>query len=129
MRNRLLAHSPVEMAQTAEAVPIILKEVRIHRTDTQPQLAGIFLHPTPIVFSVPGDVNGDAWASAGDLLNLCRVRQLLAQISGRPRPMKDLEARPRIAIAPRGSLNTELLHGRNETVKSDTPLLQAIFDF
>ena len=30
---------------------------------------------------------------AGDLMHLSRVRQLLAQITGCPRPVKDLEAR------------------------------------
>ena len=129
MLTRLLPHRLVEVAQAAEAVRIILKEVWIHGTDTQAKLAGVFPHGTPIVFSIPGNVNGHAWATAGDLLNLGRVLQLLAQISGRPRPMKDLEARPRITIAPRGSLNIELLHGRNEIVKIDTQLLQAIFDF
>src|SRR5215813_10521979 len=115
--NCSLPNRLVEMAQAAEAIRIILKEVWIHGTDTQAELAGVFLHRTPIVFSVPGNVNGDAWTRAGDLLNLGRVLQLLAQISGRSWPMKDLEARPRITIAPRGSLNIELLHGRNEIVK------------
>src|SRR2546423_13806577 len=108
MRNRLLAYSPVEMAQTAKAVRVILKEVRIHGTNTQAELPGILLHGMPIIFSVPGNVNGDTRTDAGDLLHLGCVRQLLAQITGCPRPVKDLEARPRVAIAPRGSLDAEL---------------------
>src|ERR1700674_4132337 len=91
MRDRLLAHSPVEMAQAAEAVRVILKEVRIHSTNTHAELPGVFLHGLPVIFSIPGNVDGNSRADARDLLHLSRVGQFLAQIAGRPRPMKDLE--------------------------------------
>src|ERR1700680_1861287 len=93
MRDRLFAHSPVEMAQAAETVRVILKEVGIHSTNTQAELPGVFLHGTPVIFSIPGNVDGNSRADARDLLHLGRVGQLLAQIAGRPRPVKDLEAR------------------------------------
>src|SRR5438270_9548526 len=104
------------MAQAAEAVRVILEEVWIHGTNTQAELPGILLHGLPIVFSVPGNVNGDARADAGDLMHLGRVCQLLAEIAGCPRPVKDLEARPRISVAPRGSLDAELLHGPDDAI-------------
>ncbi len=90
--NRSLPNRLVEMAQAAEAVRIILKEVWIHGTDTQAELASVFLHRTPIVFSVPGNVNGDAWTGPCDPLDLGRVCQLLTQMTGRSWPVKDLEA-------------------------------------
>src|SRR6266566_8531611 len=97
------------MAQATEAVGIVLKEVRVHRADAQAELSGVLLHCLPIIFPVPGYVDGDARADAGDLLHLGRVCQLLAQGASSPRPVKHLEARPRIAIAPRGRFNGELL--------------------
>ena len=88
------------MAQTAETVYIVLKEVRIYGSNTQAKVSCIHLHCMPIVFSVPGNVNSDAGTDTGDLMHLGRVCQLLAQIAGCPRPVKDLEARPGISIAP-----------------------------
>ncbi len=100
MLNRSLPNRLVKVAQAAEAVCVILKKVRIHGTNTQAELPGILLHCLPIVFSVPGNVNGDAGTDAGNLLHLGRVCQLLAQIAGCSRPGKHLEARPRIAVSP-----------------------------
>ena len=68
MLDRSLSHLFVEMAQAAETVYIVLKEVRIHGTNTQAELPCILLHCLPIVFPVPGNVNGDAWTDTGDLV-------------------------------------------------------------
>ena len=122
MLDRSLPHFLVKMEQAAETVHIVLKEVRIHGTNTQAELPCIHLHCMPIVFSVPGNVNGDAGTDTGDLMHLGRICQLLAQIAGCPRPVKDLETRPRISIAPRGSLDAELLNGCNNAIESDTSL-------
>jgi len=129
MRNRSLPYLLVGMAQAAETVRIVLKEVRIHGTNMQAELRCILPHCMPIIFSVPGNVNGDTGTNAGDLMHLGRVCQLLAQIAGCSWPVKDLEARPGIAVSPRGSLDAELLNGCDDAVDSDTSLLQAIFDF
>jgi len=91
--NRQFAHSLVKMAQAAEAVTIVLKEVRVHRADTQAKSIRVLFHGLPIVFPVPRNVNGNAGADAGDLVDLSRICQLLAQSPGRSRPVKYLEAR------------------------------------
>src|SRR5260221_2098669 len=129
MHDSSLPHLIIEMAQAAEAVRVILKEVRVDGADTQAKHMGIVFHCLPIVFHIPGNVDGDTRASTGYLVDLGRVCQLLAQVTGCSRPVKHFEARPRIAVAPRGSLDSELLNGRDDAVDSDTSLLQAIFDF
>src|SRR5579872_5011360 len=125
----LLAYLPVEMGQAAKTIYVFLKEIRIDCTNMQPKRTGIVLDSRPVILLIPGNVDGDTRTYACDELNLSRIRQLLVQISGCPRPVKDLEARTRITITPRGGFNIELLHGFYETVKGDTSLLQAIFDF
>src|SRR5260370_30207409 len=116
MLNRSLPDRAVVMAQAAQAVSILLKEIRVHRADTQDNLRGVCTDGVPVVFFVPRDMDGDARANAGDTLHLGRVRQFLAQRAGRPRPAEDLEARPRISIAPRGRLDVELLQSGDDSI-------------
>ena len=110
MRDRLLPNLLVDMAQTAKTIGIFLKEVRIDSTNTQAKCMRILFHRLPIVFHVPGNMNGDARTDARDVVDLCRVCQLLTQITGRPRPVKHLEARPRVAIPPGWRFDGELLN-------------------
>src|SRR5579864_9275593 len=109
MLDCALSYLLIKMAQAAEAVTLLLKEIGIDCANTQAKSIGIILHCLPIVFPIPGYVNGDAWADARDLVDLGRVCQLFAQGAGRSWPMKHLEARARIAITPRGRFDGDAL--------------------
>src|SRR5579884_1353941 len=129
MVNCLLPDSLIKMAQATEAVYIILKEVWIDGPDMQSKLLRVFLHSLPVIYFIPGNMNGDTWANTHNSLYLCRVIQLLTQCPRRAGPMKHLEARPRISIAPGRRLDAELSHRLDNIFEIDTLLLQAVFYF
>src|SRR5579884_1143963 len=119
----------IEVAQAAQSIHVFLKEIGVDGPQAQAQFGGVSFHRLPVLYFVPGDVNGDAGADARHFVDLGGIDQLLPQRARRAGPVKDFEARPRIAIAPRWRLDAELLHGRDYAVDSDSSLLQAVFDF
>src|SRR5215470_11868125 len=110
MLDRSLSHMFVKMAKTPQTVDVVLKEVRIHSPDMYTELLCICFHRIPIIFLVPGYMYSDTRADTSDFMYLGCVCQLFEQIARCSRPVKDLEARPRIAISPGGSLDIELLN-------------------
>src|SRR5579885_1406744 len=98
MRDSSLPHLLIEMTQAAEAIHVILKEIRIDRANPQTKSTRIFLHRLPVIFLVPGNMDGDAGTDAGNSLHLSCIIQLFTQRCGRSRPVKYLEARARITI-------------------------------
>src|SRR5260370_35115291 len=84
----------VEMTKAAEAVHILLKQIRIDRAYAQSQWADMRFDRLPVIYLIPGYVNGNTGANASDFVDLRRVCKLLTQATSRSWPVKDLERVP-----------------------------------
>lgn len=73
MLNPSLPYHLIPVAQATETIALFLKEIRIDRTDAQAKRMCIVFHRLPIIFHIPGDVNGDAGTNPCDIVHLGRV--------------------------------------------------------
>ena len=105
--ERLPANRLVRVAQAAEAVGVIAEDVRVDRADAQTLLLGEAAKLAPVVDPIPGHMERDRGAAAGEPVDERRVGDPLPHVAGRARPGEDVEARPRVAVAPRGRLDLE----------------------
>ena len=95
------------MAQAAEAVLVVAEEIRVDRPDANTLLLSKASQPPVVVDRVPRDVQGDAWTASGQVVHEGGVGDPLLHSTSGPRPGVDVEARPRIAVAPGRGLDLE----------------------
>ena len=105
--ERLRAHGGVGVAEAAEPVVVVAEQVRVDGADADAEPLGVAAQLGPVVDAVPRHVDRDARADAGQLVDERRVGELLPDVPRRTRPRVDVEARARVAVAPRGRLDLE----------------------
>ena len=95
------------MAEAAEAVRVVSEQVRVDRADPHALLLGVAPQLAVVVDRVPGDVERDARAAAGQAMDERRVGDPLVHVACGARPRVDVEARSRVAVAPGRRLDLE----------------------
>src|SRR5687767_917555 len=95
------------MTEAPEAVLVVAEKVRVDRPDSDPALLGVTPQLAPVFDPVPGNVDGDARAAAGQAMDERRVVDPLPDGPGRAGPRIDVEARPGVAVPPRRCLDLQ----------------------
>ena len=111
MRYCTPPHRGVRMAHTAQSVHVVLEDVRVHRADAHTPFRGVNNQALPVVHPVPGNVDGDRWADAGQAVNQRRVIHLLPHRAGGARPREHRKARTGVSVSPRWRLNRKTRQG------------------
>ncbi len=106
----------VRAADAAEAVGVVAEQVRVDRTDAEAAFPGVGAQRRVVVDGVPGDVEGDARAAAGEPVDERRVRDPFPHVARRARPGIDVEARSRVAVPPARRLDLERPQAREHVV-------------
>ena len=100
MLQRPTPNRRIRVAQAAEPVDVILEEIRVDRTDPYALPRGEAGELRPVVDLVPRNVNGDARAGPGQLMNERGVGNPLIDRACRAWPWVDMEACAGVAISP-----------------------------
>src|SRR6266498_4449852 len=95
------------MAEAAEPIGVVAKEVRADGADADPLILRVRSQARPVVDSVPGHVDRDAGTAAGEGMDERRIVDPLVDGAGGSGPRVDVEASARVAVAPRGRLDLE----------------------
>jgi len=101
----------IRMADAAQPVIVVLEQVGVHRSDLKPQAGGVLPQAFPIFYFIPRDVDGHRGTHACESMHHRRVRQLLVDVPGCPRPWKHLKTSAGVAITPGGRLDPLPLQG------------------
>ena len=113
------------VAQRAQAVRILLEDVRIHRADGE--AAGLCMGPEcgPVVVrgAVPRDVNRHGRGDPREPLHHGRVVDLLENRARRAGPGKNMKPRARVRVAPGGRFNPLLVQRGLDRRHGNAPLL------
>ena len=107
MFERACANAGVRVAEAAEPVLVRAEEVRVDRADADALLLRVLAERAVVVRRVPGDVQRDRGAAAGQAVDERRVREPLVHGARGARPGVDVETRAGVAVAPGGGLDLE----------------------
>jgi hypothetical protein len=107
VRECPFADGAVGVTEAAEPVGIVSEQIRVDRADANPLLLGVARERRVVVHRVPGDVEGDARAAAGEPVHERRVVDPLEHVARGTGPRVDVEARPGVAVSPGRRLDLE----------------------
>ena len=93
------------MANTAEAVVVLLEHVRVDGADAQPELGGVLGQLPVVVDPVPRDMESYRGGHPGQPMNEGGVFDLLVRVTGRGRVTEHLEPCTGVAVSPRRRLD------------------------
>src|SRR5204863_3784839 len=105
--ERACATAGVRVAEAAEPVLVRAEEVRVDRADADALLLRVLAERAVVVRRVPGDVQRDRGAAAGQAVDERRVREPLVHGARGARPGVDVEARAGVPVAPRRRLDLQ----------------------
>ncbi len=108
MLDGLAAYGWIAMAQTAQPIHVLLKQIWVDRTNRQAQLFCRSCHVAIVIDSIPGNMDGDGRANASNALHLGGVREFFIDSARRTRPGKNFKTCARVAITPGGSFYFQL---------------------
>src|SRR5262249_62201957 len=87
--ERPSAHVLIRVADAPEPVLVVAERVRVDRADPEPALGGVLRQAGPVVDAVPGGVERDRGAAAGEPVDERGVVDPLPAGPRRPRPRPD----------------------------------------
>ncbi len=122
MFQRLTSNGRIRVAQAAKPVDVILEEVWVDSTYPDALSFGEPYEFLPVVDLVPRDMDRDARAGPGQLMDERRVRNPLMDRARRAWPWIGMEASAGIAIPPRRRLDRELSQLHQSRVDVDSTL-------
>ena len=105
-------------------VRLILKGIRIHRIEGEPQCFGLFPQCAIVVDLVPGEVRRDPRRDRRELLDDPTIFKLFVNIVGFPREWKPCEARPAPSDSPTRNCYAERCDLLQNYVNIDAPPAQ-----
>ena len=128
MVERQLAQRAGWVAQRAEAIFLILKDVWVNRTDCDPARLGILAHGNIVVVGglIPRNMHRDRGRHAGQLVDNGGIIQLFLGGARGAGPGEGLEAGAAVGIAPTGRLNMLCLQVGLHGIDID-PLCRQLF--
>ena len=114
--HRLRAHARVRVADAPEPVLVLAEQVRVDRADPDAPAGGVVAERGPVVDTVPGDVERDGRAAAGEAMDERGVVDPLPDGAGGTGPREDMEAGAGVPVAPGRGLDLERGKPRSKAV-------------
>ena len=126
----LASYCGARVAEGAELVAVllsglVLEGVRVHRIEAEAEPSGVGADGVEVPWLVPGDVQGDAWRRAGELLYEAGVFHLLEQRARLALAGEATEARAAGGEGPRRECDLERLHLRDDRLRRPRSAIEA----